>query len=293
LQYAIILAMFDATPEETGGQGPAALSDPRIETAERHLEMLQHLASWGMDAAQACAALMTASGWRSKAVICEEGNVWSAESSKQVGMRGHRDAADAYHSVTRALRLTMALEAATAERLHDLRTGSSERRRTAAAEVESPARSEAAVQPEGHAEEAEEGGAVSMGVYRDTVRELVTEAIAAEVADESLAADMRGELRERLSERDLFGPLMFRPLREVVAKICDDIGLAPDWSQWEEDGWAVDYTPPRGPQWPLPWKPRRARVRQALAHAIASVPPTVVLPIHPPDPLPPAAHPLE
>jgi hypothetical protein len=75
----------------------------------------------------------------------------------------------------------------------------------------------------------------------------------------------------------------------VVARICDDIGLAPDWSRWEGEGWSVDYSPPRGPDWPLPWKPRRARIRQALAHAIASVPAAP----HPPDLAPPAAHPRE
>ena len=51
--------MVDATPDETGGPGPAAPqpSGPRIETAERHLEMLRRLTSWGMDAAQACAEM--------------------------------------------------------------------------------------------------------------------------------------------------------------------------------------------------------------------------------------------
>lgn len=286
--------MFDGTPDEPCASMPAAPPppDPRIETAERHLEMLQHLTSWGMDAAQACAGLMTASGWRSKAVICEEGNVWSSESAKQVAMRGHRDAA-----VTRALRLTMALETATADRLSDLRAGAGARRnKPRDAEASEPAdsaqasRGEAEAAMAGEATEASNADArASMGVYGDTVRELVSEAIAVEVADESLAREMRGELRERLSERDLFGPLMYRPLREVVARICDDIGLAPDWSRGEGEGWSVDYIPPRGPDWPLPWKPRRARIRQALAHAIASVPAAP----HPPDLAAPAAHPRE
>jgi hypothetical protein len=79
---------------------------------------------------------------------------------------------------------------------------------------------------------------------------------------------------------------MFKPLREVVAKICDDIGLAPDWSRWEGEGWSADYIPRRGPDWPLPWKPHRARIPQALAYAIASVSAAP----HPPDPLRPTAH---
>jgi hypothetical protein len=270
--------MFDAADDPGSAPAPPP-SDPRIEMAERHLLMLEHVTSWAMDAAQASAALLTASGWRSKAVICEEGGVWSSESAKQVAMRGQRDAADAFHTVTRALRLTMALETVTAERLHDLRAGVARRHREA--EPTAPVKAR---------ETAEEADSLaSMGVYRDTVRELVSEAIAAEVTEESLAREMRGQLRERLSERDLFGPLMCRPLREVVARICDDIGLTPDWSQWTGDGWSVEYTPPRGPDWPLPWKPRRARVRQALAHAIASVPPAP----RPPDPVAPRPHPRE
>jgi hypothetical protein len=205
-------------------------------------------------------------------------------------MRGHRDAADAFHSVTRALRLTMTLETATAERLSDLRAGVAGRRdKTGDAEAPGPADSAHASHRDAEAatageppEASDPDSLASMGVYRDTVRELVGEAIAAEVADESRAREMRGDLRERLSERDLFGPLMFKPLREVVARICDDIGLAPDWSRWEGEGWSADYSPPQGPDWPLPWKPRRARIRQVLAHAIASVPPAPVpVPAHP------------
>jgi hypothetical protein len=275
--------MFDATPDETGGPTPTPPpADPRIETAERHLQMLRHLTAWGMDAAQACAGLVTASGWRSKAVICDEANVWSSETAKQIAMRGQRDAADAFHFITRAVRLTMALETATAERLSDLRAGVAERR-DKARDAESPAVTEEAAE----ASDANVDG--PMGIYRETVNALVTEAIAAEVGDESVAREMRAELRERLTECDRFGPLMLKPLREVVAKICDDIGLAPDWSRWEGEGWSVDYVPPRGPDWPLPWKPRRARIRQALAHAIASIP----APPHPPEPVPPAPYPRQ
>jgi hypothetical protein len=273
--------MFDATDEPGPTPAPPP-SDPRIEMAERHLLMLEHVASWAMDAAQASAALLTASGWRSKAAICEEQGVWSSESAKQVAMRGHRDAADSFHSVTRALRLTMALETATAERLHDLRAGVAKRRREAGGAA--GAGGEAAAPDEAPETAEEPRSLASMGVYRDTVCELVGEAIAAEVADDSLAREMRAGLRERLSERDLFGPLMFRPLREVVARICADIGLAPDWSQWTGEGWSADYTPPRGPDWPLPWKPRRARVRQALARTLAGLPPEPAVAAPPPHP---------
>ena len=107
------------------------------------------------------------------------------------------------------------------------------------------------------ASDAESGA--SMGVYRDAVEELVNDAIGAEIADESVAREMRGELRERLTECERCGPLTYRPLREVVAKTCDNTGLAPDWSRWEGEGWSVDYIPPRGPDWPLPWKPCPAR----------------------------------
>jgi hypothetical protein len=53
-----------------------------------------------------------------------------------------------------------------------------------------------------------------------------------------------------------------RPLGEIVARICFDLGLQPDWSLWDDEPWAADaakvqapaerYEPPRRPQLPSP-----------------------------------------
>ena len=40
---------------------------------------------------------------------------------------------------------------------------------------------------------------------------------------------MAEDLDERLAEFDRFGPLLRRPLRDVVEQICADIRMGPDW----------------------------------------------------------------
>jgi hypothetical protein len=46
------------------------------------------------------------------------------------------------------------------------------------------------------------------------------------------------EAVERLDDEDLYGDLMDRPLSEIVARLCKDIGLEPDWSQLSQELWA-------------------------------------------------------
>ncbi|HTK35666.1 MAG TPA: hypothetical protein VL358_10340 [Caulobacteraceae bacterium] len=40
------------------------------------------------------------------------------------------------------------------------------------------------------------------------------------------------EAWERLNDADEYGEVMDLPLREAVARICEDLGLVPDWSAW-------------------------------------------------------------
>lgn len=79
---------------------------------------------------------------------------------------------------------------------------------------------------------------------REKVSERVADAIAEAAADDGdidAALDLARDLRERLTETDRFGPLLNRPLIEVVGLICADIGVSPDGSRWRAEG----RTPPR------------------------------------------------
>jgi hypothetical protein len=57
-----------------------------------------------------------------------------------------------------------------------------------------------------------------------------------EVAHE--AEDLANEARERLDEDDIYGDILTRPVSELVAMICKDLGLDPDWPKLAEEAWA-------------------------------------------------------
>jgi len=78
----------------------------------------------------------------------------------------------------------------------------------------------------------------------------------------------------RFQPGDNFGKYLKGPLKDAVAKICADLGLTPDWSQWAEDEgfppppggdigeWRIfvapetDMAPEPGPEGRKPWAPR-------------------------------------
>jgi hypothetical protein len=211
--------MFDAAHDDA--PQPLTPPDPMIEVAERHLRLLAEVAELAMDAARAGSALVVATAQAAAKIVAEVDGAWACEADKAYAVRGSREAADAFTRITRALRLTLTLETATAERLRDLRAGIV------------PVRQDRA-----------ESGAVRPGTtldsFREKARERVADAIAEAAADDGdidAAVDLARDLRERLTETDRFGPLLNRPLIEVVGLICADIGGTPDWSRWNGEGW--------------------------------------------------------
>jgi len=46
------------------------------------------------------------------------------------------------------------------------------------------------------------------------------------------------EARERLDDEDLFGDLADAPLSEIVARVCRDAGVSPDWARLAGEDWA-------------------------------------------------------
>jgi hypothetical protein len=103
--------------------------------------------------------------------------------------------------------------------------------------------------------------------HRNHIRDRVFEVINAEVSDVYKAHEVLDDLHERLAEGDRYDPFVFRPVREAVEAICEDLGLHPDWSRWTGDGWPPP--PPDGPRyvWQSCWAPGyskkdRARWRQ-------------------------------
>jgi hypothetical protein len=61
----------------------------------------------------------------------------------------------------------------------------------------------------------------------------------------------RPEIDERLDDDVLYGDLMTRPLSELVADICRDLGLDPDWSSLATEHWAQAEIAGGHVGWPL------------------------------------------
>jgi hypothetical protein len=54
----------------------------------------------------------------------------------------------------------------------------------------------------------------------------------------SHAEYLSGKLHVRLEEPEFYPDLTDAPLGEMVARICRDLGLDPDWRRWEDEPWA-------------------------------------------------------
>ena len=192
---------------------PAEAPDPAIARAERRLRLLEELAEIGMDLAR---------DLRREAPAAAEPEEAAAA---QTPARG--DPAAAFARLSRAIRLTLALEARTDEQLKALRAG-------VAAECEArrvQARDRAAAEAEARGK-----------AHRDAVERLVLEAAEREVEDDASLGVVLEALEERLEEDDAYWDLDQMPLREAVERLCADLELTPDWSLWDGEGW-----PPKPP----------------------------------------------
>jgi hypothetical protein len=72
---------------------------------------------------------------------------------------------------------------------------------------------------------------------RDKVSEQVSMVIFSESESETESRDLLEALEERLNDDIVYIDVEDQPLREVVERLCGDLGLKPDWSRWTEDGW--------------------------------------------------------
>ncbi|HEY2661059.1 MAG TPA: hypothetical protein VGI79_15160 [Caulobacteraceae bacterium] len=61
-------------------------------------------------------------------------------------------------------------------------------------------------------------------------------------------------LVERLDDAPDEDDFYDQPISAMIARICGDLGLTPDWSLWRNEDWAVEEadTRPRGPPYAAP-----------------------------------------
>ena len=209
------------------------LEPPAVREA-RHVRMLQELAEIGMDIAQALR----------RRVLAEAEAGETDPAAKPAPSPPSYDPGLAFGRVARAVRQCLALEARLAE------TGW-----------------ERATQ-----KEAERLGAVGdshiMALLRvEELREQVEKQID-RIADDAEADRLLRDLDERLGDfdQDEADELNQAPLSALIARICADLGLEPDWRVWAGEPWAQTEAQVRPAG--SPYAPRGAR-RRLMAAALA------------------------
>ena len=143
------------------------------------------------------------------------------------------DPGRAFAAVSRAVRMTLALESWFDDQILILRQG-----------IYPTPRVRAAV-PAKTVEAAAERAIVAKAPdpRRDRVDVAVREAIHLEVETITVAREKIDALHERLFDSETYDALLDLPFRGVVAAICADLGLQPDWQLWSDD---VGFVAPPG-----------------------------------------------
>ena len=242
---------------------PAADDATPITCAERRLAMLRRLAELGMQLAENLA-----------------GRAVSSPSDAEP----KHDPAESFARISRAVRLTLALEAKVEQDLAALRAGA--------------APAAAAVDPHPRPPFDDPFGWKKRdhpSAHRNRIRDNVWDVMNHEIEDVYESQVMLDDLHERLTEGERYDSILYRPLRESVEAICKDLGLSPDWSRWTEDGFPRE-TRTRRYDWAASWRPdpegaakRRlaSAERKAAAESLAAARALAVaksLAAQPPDP---------
>ncbi len=196
--------MSEPAPYPQDPASPAAdeAPDPCVVRAERRLRLLEELTEIGMELARAL---------RPGAAEARED-----PSDDEARAKG-RDPADAFSRLSRAIRLTVALEARTDAELRDLKAG--------VVSVRDDERAEAA-------ERAEKAAQMARMTRKAEVAYLVANIAQAEIGEGDQWENLCAALDERLDEDEAYENLDRWPLRETVERLCKDLALSPDWSRW-------------------------------------------------------------
>ena len=181
---------------------PPPASADEIARAEQRRVLLEELAEIGMDLARAL----------HRRVMDEPVDDAADAAPAEAPLA---DYALTFSRLSRAVRLTLAMEERLAAGL-------------------SPMKARAA---EAQAKRAYYRGEAAKG----NVEETVTRVVEAELdLDAETLEGLRAEVEEWLDDDETFGDVADRPLGETVAWICRAMGLTPDWSRWDGESWAAE-----------------------------------------------------
>ena len=184
--------------------------------AENRREKLERLSDMGMIMVEQCGAHASAA----LAAPAEKNQV---------------DPSRAYAVLSRAIRMTLALEARFDDHILALRRG----------EIPAAPRTRAAAEPAKAADvEVAQPVAKVHDPRRDQVDVAVREAIHIVVENITDARERLDALNERLFDRETYDILLKLPLREAVAAVCADLDVDPDWTLWTDDAETGFVAPP-------------------------------------------------
>ncbi|CAN7241240.1 hypothetical protein LJR219_000959 [Phenylobacterium sp. LjRoot219] len=227
---------------EADDQAPA----PRA-LIERQLWVLGRLAEAGLNVALAIERQATAAAPPHAAEAPEAAEPPATPAPGPV-VQG--DVALAYARASRAVRLTVALQARLIKDLQALDEAAVRLRR-------------------GEQVEAERERQTLETARKARVERIVERVIRAELSDEDEVDRLAEAAWERLDHDEIYGDLLAQPVGEIIARVCRDLGLSPDWSRLAEEAWAreeIDSGALGSPFLALSWpEPSQTRPDRAAA----------------------------
>ncbi len=192
----------NATPA-ANAEAPNDWARPML---ERQLAMLGRLAEDGMDIAHAIKTLIT------------ERPPSGADGDEVPPLADPIRLSIAYARVARAVRLTLLLQS---KLIADLRAIDNTAQVAAAR-----ARSLADIKRPGLEDE-----------RKSRIERIVGRVALMEGEDVETARDRMRETGERLDHDEIYGDVLSQPVSVLVARICHDLGLQPDWPSLAQDAW--------------------------------------------------------
>ena len=208
---------------------PANETDWAQAFALRRLQILGELAELGLDVARAIER--QASG---RADVAAGVSPASTPASPVF----HGDPALAYARASRAVRLTLMLQARMIDDIKAAERAAVTARAAADAEWVRANPQDLRPTPE-----------LQRKVRVENIVERLVEAEHPD--DEEALETLMGEACERLDDEDRYGDILQRPLSEIVARLCKDLGLDPDWAGLARELWAVREVESGDVGWPL------------------------------------------
>ncbi|MGH6909290.1 MAG: hypothetical protein ACREEG_03815 [Phenylobacterium sp.] len=192
-------------PDDPEGRAPVSAAEAR---RERQAAMLQELAEIGMQMARAV---------RDEALA--RADAADEDAPRPASRFGNADLGLVYSRIARAVRQTLALETRLAEDIEKARVEDARARLGALRWAAQERQTE--------------------------IRDYVAEAIEAEAVEkkssEREVERLLDDLDERIEAGDYDDTLDTASIGELVARICADLGVIPDWDLWDDHPWAKDH----------------------------------------------------